>query len=262
MLSILIVACGEPIAAPVITEITDPTHTEIPTEILPSRSPSLENTATLDATATNAAACPPLSAPRQNGSIVEFIDAANSRVLIDGLTYRVKYLGIIAPLAGSKYSETSKQKNIELTHARSVTLISGPVDKDATDSLLRYIFSGETFINLELLKLGYVTLDHNDPLDESCKAAYQAAFDNALLSGVGIWAEGGSLQFFLVPTLRVYYVLPTETAIPSAFTARPPKPTSTSVVCCKYCGANSQPCGDICISLNKTCHTVSGCACK
>jgi hypothetical protein len=31
--------------------------------------------------------------------------------------------------------------------------------------------------------------------------------------------------------------------------------------CCKECGHNSQPCGDTCISNDKTCHTSGGCAC-
>jgi endonuclease YncB( thermonuclease family) len=258
----LFVGCGVPIATPVITQIIDPTQTEIPTKTLSPHSPSPENTATLEATAAIAPACPPFDAPRQIGSIVEFVDASKARVLIDGLTYSVKYLGIIAPLPGSKYSQVSKQKNIELTHTRSVILISGPVDKDATGSILRYFFAGETFINLELLRLGYVALDPNDPLDKNCKAIYQTAFDNALLSRAGIWAQDNNLQFFLTPTLRVYYVLPTDTAIPSDFTARPPKPTLAPKDCCRQCGTDSQPCGDICISLNKTCYVPSGCACK
>lgn len=34
-----------------------------------------------------------------------------------------------------------------------------------------------------------------------------------------------------------------------------------SLGCCKHC-TNSQPCGDSCISLSKTCHQPTGCACK
>lgn len=32
--------------------------------------------------------------------------------------------------------------------------------------------------------------------------------------------------------------------------------------CCKYCGDNSQACGDSCISNDKECHTSGGCACE
>lgn len=34
-----------------------------------------------------------------------------------------------------------------------------------------------------------------------------------------------------------------------------------STACCKHCGSDSQPCGDTCIALDKTCRTSDGCAC-
>lgn len=41
-----------------------------------------------------------------------------------------------------------------------------------------------------------------------------------------------------------------------------PAPSSGSGgMCCKYCGPNSKPCGDSCISKNKNCHKGRGCAC-
>lgn len=76
---------------------------------------------------------------------------------------------------------------------------------------------------------------------------------------------------------------PTQTSIPTATLIPSPLPTATmffsklpvnqpqnivtvpvqqeSGACCKYC-SNSQPCGDSCISLSKTCHKPPGCACK
>lgn len=41
---------------------------------------------------------------------------------------------------------------------------------------------------------------------------------------------------------------------------RPPDPRY-SPACCKHCGPTSKPCGDSCISNNKTCHVGQGCAC-
>ncbi len=60
-----------------------------------------------------------------------------------------------------------------------------------------------------------------------------------------------------------------STAKPTARpTARPtnrptlrPRPTAAPVNCCKHCGPNSKPCGDSCISRDKACHKVGGCAC-
>lgn len=56
------------------------------------------------------------------------------------------------------------------------------------------------------------------------------------------------------PTLR-------PTARPTSRPTFKPQPTSAPVNCCKHCGPNSKPCGDSCISLDKTCHKVGGCAC-
>jgi len=62
--------------------------------------------------------------------------------------------------------------------------------------------------------------------------------------------------------------LPTVTATATLFLSILPanQPTldipqrSNPVACCKHC-SNSQPCGDSCISKEKTCHQPPGCAC-
>jgi hypothetical protein len=53
--------------------------------------------------------------------------------------------------------------------------------------------------------------------------------------------------------------------IARAEAARPESPTPSYVIepiraCCKYC-SKGKPCGDTCISRNKTCHVGPGCAC-
>lgn len=248
-----------PAITPTIQALVSNTPLENTSTITPS--PSCTITPKPSPTATEIP-CPPPGANRQTGTIVEIIDAAHYRVLIDGLTYRVKSLGLIAPLPGSQYFNTSKQASAELT-AKSVTLISGPVDKDPSGSLLRYILAGDTFTNIELIKLGYAAYDHSDPMDANCQPVFQSVFDTALLSGVGAWAASNNSQFYLKPTLRVYYILPTET--PFIIDATLPPKMSTAIssgTCCKVCGNDSQPCGDTCIALNKTCHTAPGCACK
>lgn len=46
-------------------------------------------------------------------------------------------------------------------------------------------------------------------------------------------------------------------------TSEGPEPSgpSATAACCKHCGATSKPCGDTCISKDKTCHVGPGCAC-
>jgi hypothetical protein len=63
------------------------------------------------------------------------------------------------------------------------------------------------------------------------------------------------------PTEYIYstntpFILPTQDYPPIQSTQ------PSGGYCCKVCGANSQPCGDSCISLSYTCHQPPGCACK
>jgi hypothetical protein len=57
---------------------------------------------------------------------------------------------------------------------------------------------------------------------------------------------------------------PTQTPVPPtatpAIVTQPTAAPPPARACCKHCGSNSQPCGDTCISLSKTCHVGVGCA--
>lgn len=50
-----------------------------------------------------------------------------------------------------------------------------------------------------------------------------------------------------------------QAATPAATGGKAPAPAARE--CCKHCGENSKPCGDSCISKDKTCNKVGGCAC-
>jgi len=227
--------------------------------------PTLTDTPKILATPTDAiVACPSPDAPRQLGAVLEIVDGVTSRVIINGLTYTVKYLGLIAPLPGTDFSEHAKQKNAEYTYSKIVTLVSGPVDKDADGTLLRYVYIGETFVNLELLKYGYVAWDRNALLDDYCMTPFETAADAALIAGAGMWIQDTSTKIINTPTSQIFvpptsqiFVPPTSAVIIPIFTDSPP----SSVSCCKHCGPNSKPCGNSCISLKYNCHKGSGCAC-
>jgi hypothetical protein len=60
----------------------------------------------------------------------------------------------------------------------------------------------------------------------------------------------------IIPTTR-----PTLTLVPVVVPHPTSPPQATERICCKYCGSDSKPCGDSCISLKYTCHKPTGCAC-
>lgn len=72
---------------------------------------------------------------------------------------------------------------------------------------------------------------------------------------------------FSNPTIA-FTKLPTSTSTslvaitPTTFVVTQPTQPPSGGYCCRICGANSQPCGDTCISLKYTCSKPPGCACK
>jgi len=87
----------------------------------------------------------------------------------------------------------------------------------------------------------------------------------------GAWIHGGLVRGVRsVSVARSIPPLPTPTNTPRPASTMIPVPTPHPVPtnpapaarsCCKVCGSNSKPCGDSCISLNKTCRIGAGCAC-
>jgi hypothetical protein len=63
-------------------------------------------------------------------------------------------------------------------------------------------------------------------------------------------------EFIYSTNTPFYIVQPTLIVVPQ------PPSGGSGRSCCKVCGANSQACGDSCISNSYTCHTAPGCACE
>jgi endonuclease YncB( thermonuclease family) len=238
------------------------------TEILASTElPAFTETPEVLASPTNNVACPPSGGPHQIGAILEVIDGSSAKVIIDGQTYTVKYLGVLSPIPANEYFEYSKQKNAELTQGQIVTLIARENYKDVGDTLPRYVFIGDLFVNLELIKQGYAAWDREAMLDEICTVPFMVAAQAAVDAQAGLFgmpsndpvavASTATEQVYIPPTAtKRVFVAPTSEVIVPIFTQAP-----SSVTCCKHCGPNSQPCGNSCISLRYTCHKGQGCAC-
>jgi endonuclease YncB( thermonuclease family) len=91
-----------------------------------------------------------------NSAVVTKVLKGDS-VLIEGGD-EVILLGIIADEAGEPCYQTAKDKLSELTLGKKATLVKDVSDKDETGHLLRYLKIGDTNINVELTKLGLVSL--------------------------------------------------------------------------------------------------------
>ncbi|MDD5342057.1 MAG: thermonuclease family protein [Patescibacteria group bacterium] len=92
-------------------------------------------------------------------------DVVKVSKIIDGDTIeietgdKVRYIGIDTPETNHKppdcFAQVATEKNRELVEGKQVRLVKDVRDKDRYGRLLRYVYIGETFVNRELVALGY-----------------------------------------------------------------------------------------------------------
>jgi endonuclease YncB( thermonuclease family) len=117
--------------------------------------------------------------------VVDILDGNTVKVLVDGLIYVVRYIGVIPPV-DKNYASLTTAKNGELVFLKEITLTADGADKDPTGRLLRYVSVGDVFVNLELIRQGLAAAD--DPSTAlSCTQVFQDAETEARAAGMGIW---------------------------------------------------------------------------
>jgi endonuclease YncB( thermonuclease family) len=135
-------------------------------------------------------ACIP-SNPAKKGRVLDIVDGITLKVMIDGLTYTVRYIGVAAP-ADPGYAKAAAYENGKLVFAKEVTLIADAADKDANGRLLRYVTVGSVFANKEMLTKGLASATDTPP-NSSCAQTFSAAEQAAKSAKAGQWAPAGVL---------------------------------------------------------------------
>jgi len=129
-------------------------------------------------------ACIP-STPAKKGKAVDILDGYTIKVLIDGLVYTVRYLGIELP-NNENFAGRASAINGELVFGKEISLIADGTEKDQFGRLLRYVKVEETFVNLELIQQGLATISNTDP-PISCAELFKTAEQSAREARRGIW---------------------------------------------------------------------------
>ena len=209
--------------------------------------------------------------------VTHVVDGDTIDVEIDGLTYRVRYIGVNTSERGEPCYNEGTAANRYLVEGQTVYLDKDVSDIDRYARLLRYVYVGETMVNADLVRQG-VAQAATYPPDVRFAGWFVELEGQARAARIGCWA-GLPYLVYLPVAMRAIPPTPTPTVTPTAtWTATPTMthtPTRTSIptatrlptvqptldACCKHCGPNSQPCGDGCISLRYTCHQPTGCAC-
>jgi endonuclease YncB( thermonuclease family) len=188
------------LSAPTATLSPSPTPTLVP----PTKSvaaPTLAglkptSSATPQISSTANLACIP-SNPSQKGKVVDVLDGNTIKVLIDGLAYVVRYIGIDIP-ANPNYAKLAAITNGDLIFAKEVTLIPDVTDKDTNGRLLRYVQVGNKVPSIELLQKGLATAVDTPP-NSACAKTYQSLEQAARESKTGMWIPIPTLPVITTP---------------------------------------------------------------
>lgn len=103
---------------------------------------------------------------------------------------KVRLLGINAPEENEYYFKEAKERLVKLVERKSAKLEAGSEDKDRYGRLLRYVFIGDTLVNLQLVKEGYATVYIISP-DEKYYLEFKKAEKEAKESKLGLWSISG-----------------------------------------------------------------------
>ncbi|RMD62216.1 nuclease [Candidatus Parcubacteria bacterium] len=149
----------------------------------------LPHTATLppaSATAATIPDCIPQSTQQQVGTVVNVVDGDTIDVIIEGQTYRVRYIGIDTPEKDEIFYKEATQANRELVLGKTVLLIKDVSETDRYGRLLRYVVADNQFVNYELVRRGYA-MAATYPPDVACSYDFSGAQGQARLDRAGLW---------------------------------------------------------------------------
>jgi micrococcal nuclease len=148
-----------------------PTPTSATTPLLPKDTPA-----------------PPPTNTDTVAQVTNIVDGDTIDVLINGATYRVRYILVNTPERGQPFYSEATAANAALVSGQTVTLVKDVSETDRYGRLLRYVYLADgTFVNAELVRQGYAQIATFPP-DVAMEAEIRAAQAEAIASGSGLWA--------------------------------------------------------------------------
>jgi len=115
---------------------------------------------------------------------------------------KVRLIGINTPEKGQPYYKEATDKLEDLVLDKEVRLEMDVTDEDMYDRLLRYIYVGDAFVNLEIVKAGLATSYEYEP-DTKYQEMLDEAEQEAKDTEVGMWAM--SAEDFDIVTTELHF---------------------------------------------------------
>jgi len=121
--------------------------------------------------------CIPFSEAPETGFVIEVIDGDSIKAKIGDKVYEIRYIGINTPEYFSSEraeAERASLENRKLVEGKKVYLFRDRSNTDKYHRLLRYVFTNEYFVNLEMVKRGFAESKPYNP-DTSCQNLFNKA---------------------------------------------------------------------------------------
>jgi endonuclease YncB( thermonuclease family) len=131
--------------------------------------------------------CIPDGVAYQTATVVDALDTDKLSVHMDEKTYTVRFLGIDTHIVDENVHEEVLSAN-RILIGKPVALVADGPDMDEKGSLLRYVFTENTFINLALIERGLAVVS-DASTGEGCAAVFEEAQETAKLQEFGTWAR-------------------------------------------------------------------------
>jgi micrococcal nuclease len=148
---------------------------------------------------TTAPATQPSSQSSQDEQHAQPSEIALVTYVVDGDTIelenktRVRLIGIDTPERGEPYFAESWEKLKEFVLNKQVRLEKDVSERDRYGRLLRYVFVGDTFVNLEMVRQGYAHV-YTVPPDVKYQEQLLNAEQEARNAKVGLWKPAQTPQ--------------------------------------------------------------------
>ncbi|MFP4323173.1 MAG: thermonuclease family protein [Anaerolineales bacterium] len=104
--------------------------------------------------------------PGERALVTRVIDGDTIEVEIDGVGYRVRYIGVNTPERDEPCYGPATNRNRQLVENQTVRLVRDETNTDRFGRLLRYVYSGGTFVNERLVQDGFAEATLYEPDDE------------------------------------------------------------------------------------------------
>ena len=125
-------------------------------------------------------------------TVLRVVDGDTIEVDIDGAVERLRYIGIDTPETDERCAQAATAANEAVLGEGIVRLVPDEENRDTYGRLLRYVYVGETFVNLELAERGVAVVDASAAGLGGCPYAKGASGNVAsedvlyMLNGLGV----------------------------------------------------------------------------